>query len=183
MKTKTTKQQTTKSIKDLFVSRADTFDKRTSKILKAMTGALEAIHEFMNVSVVEKQGGKLAWEDVSLVIDTTKDAFVVLVGVIKYPPGTELELDSGQKVKVTKQTEPYFRRLVRAGIPLKVAGKTKKQVLNYLKKMEAKETKQQEVSFLDKLAQQEVEFDLSKLTEEQRKAYEASKIISTSKAS
>lgn len=151
-------------IQKLFEVRANTFNRGTKKIFKAIAGALEAINERMDIAATNKIGGELEWDDITLVHDDTRGV-LILIGVIVYKPGSELTLDNGDKIKVTEDTAPYFRRLVRAGIPLEIAHKTKKQVLTFLKKKDDEEKKQSEDPVVDK----EADFDLSTLTEEQRK--------------
>ena len=173
------KKVTVKSVRELFTARTTAFEKATSEILQNMQAVQEAIHEYMCIDEIEKRNGSLIWEEASLV-GTGKDSLIILIGVVSFPAGSVLDLGDGKSIKVTKDTEPYFRKIIRAGIPLSVAVKTKKQILKYLEKTEEEERKDQEET-LDKLFQSEVEFDLSQLTDEQRKAYETSTIVTTHK--
>lgn len=171
-----------KSIPELFADRQATFDKNTQKILDSIAPALEAVHEFMDAETVEKAGGSLKWEDISLGDGDSEGPFLILIGVISFPPGTEMDTVNGGSVVVTEDTAPYFRRLVRAGIPVEITTKTKEEVVAYLKKVEEDELKQSEADFLEAATQQETDFDLSKLTEEQRKAYETTMLGPIGKA-
>lgn len=166
------------SIKKLFAARSDEYKKATKTILESMSGALNAIHEYMNIDEVEKRGGYLEWEEVSYVEDDG-DTLVILLGVVGFPPGTEIVLEDEKKIKVTKDTAPYFRRIIRAGIPANIAQKSKKSVIAFLEKME----KESLNSNLDNVFSSEEDFDLSKLTDEQRRLYEASTATTSRKAS
>ena len=93
--------------------------------------------------------------------------------MIIYPPGVEVTLPTGDKIVVTKDTAPYFRRLVRAGIPLDIADQPKEVVVDYLVKMKEDDIKQAEITAMDQSINNETEFDLSKLSEEQRRVYDS----------
>lgn len=167
---------------DLFLDRYAANERTTNKILKAVQGSLDALHEQMNIDEVMKQGGVLNWEDVSFV-DDGEMQYVVLVGAIVYPPGAEITLDSGDIVKLTHDTAPYFNRLARATIPADIAVKSKEEVFAYLKNIEEENAKQ--VADMPKITISEMfeskpeekemtfdEFDLTQLTDEQRKSYQ-----------
>lgn len=175
---------------DLFLDRYAVNEKATSKIMKAIKGTLDALHEQMNIDKVTEQGGVLHWEDVSL-IDDGEQQYVVLVGSIAYPPGAEIELDSGDKIKLTHDTAPYFNRLARATLPAEMAVKSKEEVFAYLKNIEEENARQIQTVMADAdfnsdgpsigeiLAGQSKEkemtfdeFDLTQLTDEQRKSYQ-----------
>lgn len=178
---------------DLFIKRKIQNEQNTNKILRALGGPMDALYEQLNVADIEKQGGTLVWDDVSYV-DDGEEPFVILVGVISYPVGAEVLTENGDIVKLTESTVPYFRRLVRAGIPIAMAKKSKEELLAYFdkKKQERVEAEQREKeleeamaiddgpTIQDLLAEQQKqepemtfdEFDLTQLTDEQRKAYQ-----------
>ncbi len=173
-----------RTILDLFVARHVANEKGTNRILKAIQGSIDALHVQMKIDEVEKKGGTLQWDDISYV-DDGENQLLILVAVITYPPGAELDLDTGDKIKLTRDTAPYFNRLVRAGIPVTIADKSKEEVLAYLKQIEEDtprqipvEDKNDTISELigtNKPEEKEMtfdEFDLSQLTEEQRKSYQ-----------
>jgi hypothetical protein len=169
-----------KTIPQLFEAREKVEERATKKIFDAMPGAVEAINELMGLNEIQKAGGHLLWDDIDLVGD--EDGLLVIVGVVVFPPGCELTTANGDKVKVTEDTEPYFRRLVRAGLPVSVATQSKDEVVAYFRKMQEDEEKQLDVAGLDEILQRETEFDLSALTEEQRHAYQTSMMVKPGKA-
>ncbi len=179
-----------RSIPELFAAREEAFDKATDKIFAALDGVFAALREHMEIEEIEKIGGVLEWEDIMLVEDD-KQPFLVIVGVISHPPGTEFEMPDGTKVQLTKETAPYFRRLVRAGVPISIVDKSKQEIIDYLIQIEAEQKQHWEEESKKILAEdgkslselleehtnskkQETEFDLSQLTDEQRKALELS---------
>src|SRR5277367_6692150 len=117
-----------KTIRELFEAREKATIRGTNKIFSAMTEAMEVISDLMGLEEIKKVGGELIWDDLSLIIgDAVDEPLVVMVGVVVFPPGCELETTNGDKIKVTEDTAPYFRRLVRAGLPAAVAIKTKEE--------------------------------------------------------
>lgn len=166
-----------KSIPQLFEAREKVAHKATDNIFAAMPGAMEAINEMMGLEEIKKIGGDIIWDDISLVTELVDEPLIVLVGIIVFPPGCELETTDGDKIKVTTDTEPYFRKLVRAGLPASVAALSKEEVHEYFKKME-----QEMEESMKNLVTEDSDFDLTQLTEEQRAAYEASSAIKIGKA-
>jgi hypothetical protein len=152
-----------KTLVDLFVVREKAVNRATKKIFDSLSVAIDAISIMMDVETINKEGGKIVWDDVSLVGEE-EDPFVILIGYVSYPVGSELTTPRGDKVKITETTQPYFRRLIRAGFPSSLTSKTKEEIVEYFKKLEEEKFEQMDV---------EPEFDLSQLTEEQRKAYES----------
>lgn len=164
-----------KTIRQLFEAREKATIRGTDKIFAAMVPAMEVINDLMGLEDIKKVGGNLVWDDLSLIIgDAVEEPLVIMVGVVSFPPGCEIETTNGDKIKVTVDTEPYFRRLVRAGLPASVAIQSKEEVAAYFKKMEQEMEKQADVSEMDRVLTTETEFDLTKLTDEQRAAYDAS---------
>jgi hypothetical protein len=166
------------TIEEMFSVRARAHDLATADILKMIAPGLEALHDFMEFQQFEKRGAILKWDDVELVEDDSNEKILVLVGNISYPVGTEVQLEDDSWIKVTEDTAPDFQRLIRAGLPLSLADKPKEDVIAYLEKIESEEQElaqnlEAELSQLGfELKTYDDEFDLSQLTEEQRKAYE-----------
>lgn len=181
------------TILDLFLIRKQTNEKNTAKILRTLQGPMSALYEQLKIADIEKQGGTLVWDDVSYVDDGT-EPFIILVGVISYPVGAEVLTENGDIVKLTESTVPYFRKLVRAGIPVSMAKKSKEELIAYfdMKKQERADAARREKeledamaiddgpTIQDLLAEQQKkepemtfdEFDLTQLTEEQLKKYQ-----------
>lgn len=183
------------SVRRMFFERAETFGAKTVKILERMPGVLEAVSELLNEKQSFKGEGQFEWGEVSLVAADTDDALMILVAILRFPPGSDIKLQTGEMVKVTPDTAQYFPpRVARVGIPLKMVDSTKEEVIAYLKKSEAEqhaETEEMKKTLKDVLGittsseEEEVEvpakvikkqdglttdadFDLTQLTEEQR---------------
>lgn len=163
-----------KTIPELFVARDKAIDKATQNIFAAMPEALAAINELMGIDEIKKLGGELVWDDVEFF---EEEQMIVMVGVIVFHEGCEMTTSNGDKVKVTKDTEPYFRRLVRGAFPLSIANQSKDDIVAYFNKLHDDSEKQRLVDELDLQAERKTDFDLSILTEEQRNAYQASMMI------
>lgn len=175
----------------LFVERAKTFTKDTAKILTNMEGALDGIHEYMGLKSAFEQGAKLEWREITLIENAdTKQSVILMIGVLVYPPGSAVELQTGEKVEVSTNTTDYFTKLVRVGLPLSYAKASKEQIVAYLKEIDEQNEKVFEaekqlvaetlggirndqaqapvVKHNDTITTGE-DFDLTQLTEEQRK--------------
>lgn len=125
-------------LRSKFVSRKEEFYKSTKDIFSNIQHILDAIVEYMDVKALYERGGKLEWVDISFIDKHVDDPYCILMGNVWYPVGTEIVLENGSKVKVTKETEEYFRKLLRVGLPLKVLESKDKQIaLDYLAKTEA----------------------------------------------
>jgi hypothetical protein len=182
------------SVRQMFFERAEKFTATTVEILNRMPGALEAISELIEEKESFKSGGVLNWSEVSLVRAESEDALIVMVGAVTFPPGAEVELQTGEKVIVTADTAQYFEpRMVRIGIPLRLAEAPKDIIKEYIKKSEEIQKKESEEfmknleeALTTKLEDAGIEvpvkvvpkqdsvttdddFDLTQLTEEQRK--------------
>lgn len=167
-----------KTLPQLFEARDKAADKATRNIFDAIPGAMEAINELTSLEEIKSAGGDLVWDDLELI----EDELIILVGVIVFPPGCEVITTEGDKVKVTESTAPYFRRLVRVGLPLSVATQPKEEVVAYFKKVQENEQKQLDLAHLDESLNKETEFDLSALTEEQRRSYQTGMMVKPGKA-
>lgn len=182
------------SIRRLFFERAENFMAMTIKISERIPHALEAIIELIEEKEIFKSGVILEWSEISLVRAESEDAAIVIIGSVSFPPGAIVELETGEKVTVTLDTAQYFPpRLVRIGIPLKLAEASKDEIKEYIKKTEEEEKKEsgEFVKHLQEALEDETEvpvkkikkqdtididdgFDLTQLTEEQRKQLQLS---------
>lgn len=150
----------------LIKSRATSYKRATKKILDSIQPAIEAVEEFMEVEAAKKIGAYVEWQDVDAYGDE-EASVVFIVGELFFPVGTEIDTDTEGKVVVTEDTAPYFRRLLRVGLPTDIAEGTKEDVLAYLRNLEENEKSKKLVDELDE--QTDTDFDYSKLTEEQSK--------------
>lgn len=180
------------SLRRLFFERAEHFTRTTIGILERMPGVIEAIKEMIEEKETFKSGGILEWTEVSIVGMTEDDSLIVLVGNVTFPAGAIVELATGEKVAVTPDTAQYFPpRMIRIGVPVKLAESSKEEIKAYIKKTEAEQENDQK-EFVKELEQalgveepvkvtrkQDTidtgeDFDLTQLTDEQRKQLELS---------
>lgn len=128
------------TIKRMFFERAEIFTSQTELILKTMPGVIGAISDLLDDKESFKGGGKFDWHEVSLVNADSEQPLMILVGILRFPVGSEVELQTGEKTIVTADTAQYFLpRIARVAIPLKLAHSLKEEVLEYLKTTEAEQ--------------------------------------------
>ncbi len=133
------------TVRRMFFERAENFSATTKEILSQMSGVLAAASALIEEKESFKNGGVLDWIDVTLAGADMDEALSVLVGVVSFTPGSEVELQNGDKVKVTPDTSQYFiPRMIRLGVPLNLAGGTKEDVIAYLKKVESEQKEEHE---------------------------------------
>lgn len=187
------------SIRRLFFDRSELFGKLTLEILNRMENTVKAIEEIIQEKETFKSGGILQWGDVSLVASDTDNPLIIMIGSVSFPTGSVVELATGEKVTVTQDTQEYFSpRIIRIGIPLNLAKSSKEEIKQYLKKTEELQ-KQESQEFLKTLTESLIsndvqpptnkeekkldgittidDFDLTQLTEDQRKQLQLSQKI------
>lgn len=182
------RKQKPNNVRDLFIERAKSFAENTSKILISMEGAMSGIHEYMGFHTAFAQGAILEWHEIALT-GSVEDGLIIMVGLLVYPPGSTVELRTGEKVEVSQNTTEYFKRLVRIGLPMKYAAASKEEVIAYLKDADQENQKELEAekeAITESFGKKEEtkpaavkkqndtitsgdDFDLTQLTEEQRK--------------
>src|SRR5271168_3225545 len=125
------------SVRRLFFERNNAFANSTIQILEKMPGAIDAISEFIDEKETFKEGGVLTWTEVSLVNHDTEEALIILVGMVTFPTGSKVVLETGEKVEVTPDTAQYFPpRIIRIGLPLNLAEASKDEIKTYMKQRE-----------------------------------------------
>lgn len=126
------------TLEQMFSSRTEIFAFQTEQILTAIPGIVQASSLFLNEKESFKSGGKFEWNEISLANVGSTEPLIVLVGTLRFPVGSEVELKPGEKTIVTTDTAQYFLpRIARIAIPLKYAESSKEDVLQYLKTIEA----------------------------------------------
>lgn len=174
------------SLKRMFFVRAERFTNDTMDILKRMPNALQAIVEFIHSKAAFTANGEIEFTDISLLDAGSEDPVVLMVGTMHFRPGVEVELKNGDKTVVTPDTEEYFKKMVRFGIPLRLVESSPAEILKYLK--ESDEERQEHVEEIKKAVEEalgiepdekvtkqtdtvttDADFDLTQLTEEQRR--------------
>ncbi len=182
--------QTTNSIRDLFTQRNEHFDSLTQKILDRMPGAIEGISELVEEKQIFDSAGVLEWNEVALTEDNgDEDPLIILIGSINFIPGDVVELESGDKITITAETVQYFPpRVIRIGIPLNIAESSKDEIKKFIRA--AEESQKQDMEEFEETLQEilagndgsniqvtkkqdtittAADFDLTQLTEDQRK--------------
>lgn len=157
----------------MFKQRDEFFSRATKRILNSLpTSLFEGIYQFLNL----EEGSKVVWEDVGLVEAKDKDPLVVLIGAVTYTPGSVAHLQNGQDVKITEELAGYFQRVMRIGVPVGlVSTGTTTDIVNFLQKT----VRIEDDDSIDDLPttptehkvipiNQQKEFDLTVLTDEQR---------------
>lgn len=170
-------------LKELFDKRDKEYQDQTQEIFKRITTVTEALSEFLRNTDDDVDKGEISWKDISLI----NNDFVTMVGLISFQPGQEVSTTEGEKVTVTKDTVDYFKRVIRFGIPYKLAVKgTKEEIFQFIVDREKaeKEQQQQAVDAFAEAAQLDEgnmftqspispidnqPFDLNALSEEQKK--------------
>jgi hypothetical protein len=156
-------------IKELFKQRDDAYTEQTHAIIKAIDNVTSGASQFIQHR--ENATPEPRWEDVSFMDDD--DGYIILVGVLEYAIGDTMRLPNGAEVEVNEQTAEYFKRLLRVGVPYKLACEgTDKQVFEFLvKSAKEAETAGEEIEQMVQLPVSDVDdqpFDLDDLTEEQK---------------
>jgi len=120
------------SIEEMFIKRYNAYRKHTMGIIKSM----EHVTKGIELTLVDEEYETLAWEEVQYI---PEDQIVVLSGNIKLTVGDDIQLDTGKVVTVTEENVDGLRRIVRVGIPVKLAlDGSAEDVFEFLKGSETK---------------------------------------------
>ncbi len=157
---------------ELFEQREKMMDEHTDKIFKSMPNVLDGCREF----VFSKQGGEpnIEWENAFFV---KEDNIVMIMASIGYDVGDTIQLETGEMITFTEETAPYFKAMLRIGIPINLATSgTVKEIFDFLSETvehseENSDIHPQSIDFSGE-ANQDSGFNLEDLTEEQRQAME-----------
>ncbi len=154
---------TRRRIEQLFEKRENQFKRNTDQIFEYMSDVLEGVVHYFSLKDEISQG-QMTWEKVTL-----QDDIVLLICIIKYPPGAEFTTSEGEVMVVSEQTQDYFTRILRLGLPIDlVAERSKEKTIEFLEDLEEKE-RQMQFSELPPDANP-TDFNLDDLTEEQKQA-------------
>lgn len=162
----------------MFKIRDENYDTSTQNIYSYVKPLIEGINKFFNSNdfVGVKPGiSEVTWDEVILVKGSTESA-LMFVGTVAVPVGTEVVLESGEKVIVTKETFDYFKKICKAVIPQDRYNATSDEIFDYLVKQK------QEGEALIKAKNEQVQnatlqksvlkdFDFSQLTPEQKSRF------------
>lgn len=156
-----------KRLKTLFMHRHQFFEKNTDTIFKAIANVTSGIAEYLNLKDEIAQG-QLTWTNV---VNHEKEGLVIMIGLIKYPPGAEFKTAEGQMITISENTVDYFTRIIRFTMPYDLVDKgTSEEVLAFLKSLEQESQQQTEMVQIPAEAMSLAEFEFDELTEEQKAA-------------
>jgi hypothetical protein len=151
-------------LKDIFDARDEAFAKKTMEIFGIIHTALVCITEFLNETDPSVASGNVSWEDANLM-----DDLVVIIGMVNYEEGTVIEND-GNKITITNDNIEYFQRIVHMSLPYEmVLSSNEEDIMEFLHTMGTNHPIEFTES-VDTPPDDSMEFDLSKLTEEQRRS-------------
>lgn len=152
-------------LKKLFNVRDNAFEKQTYEIFSVINTTLVCVNSFLCDIDPIFAAGNIAWEDVNLVDDG-----IVIIGMVDYTEGTEMEVDNNTIV-VTKDNIEYFRRIVHMSLPVDLVYEDDEDVImEFLYNMHNQDSVSAFSEPLEPGINNNTDFDLSKLTEEQRQS-------------
>lgn len=161
-------------LKTMFEQRENVYHKLTAAIIDTIPNVVEGARLFIESR--ETMSREPEWKDVSMIDEN--GGYVVLVGILEYKIGDTLQLPTGATVEVKEETVEYFKRMLRIGIPYKMAmDGSKEEIRDYLihtAEENDKEAEEAEQTLIEALTSQseedvdEAQFDMEGLTEEQQ---------------
>ncbi len=153
-----------KKLKTLFNHRRQLFERNTDAIFVRLTPATNGIVEYLNLKEEIKQG-QLTWTNV---VNQEVEGLVTMIGLIKYPPGSEFETADGEMITVNEDMVEYFSRILKFTLPYKLLDEgTTEDVVAFLKSLDV-EGEEKKVNKKEALTLAEFEYD--DLTDEQKAA-------------
>lgn len=162
----------------MFEKRQKMIDEASVEIFEFLKIPLEAVVDFFIRCNEHYEGSVIEWRRVFF--EPTED-MVYVVGYQTHKIGTIVPAGGKTKhkvaVEITQETAPYFNRTIDVGLPFPLAiTDNKQEVIDYLTNTEneyaeklAKIVNAMTTSFQRGELEEDVGFDLSSLTEEQRK--------------
>ena len=152
-------------LKKVFEARDSAFEKKTHEIFELIHTSLVCVTEFLNDVDPIFNAGEITWEDANLV-----DDLVVIVGMLDYTPGTTVEVD-GNLISVTEENLDYFQRVVHMSLPFDlVASSNEEDITRFLYELHNKGNTSDFSEPLEDNINVAADFDLTKLTKEQRQS-------------
>jgi hypothetical protein len=154
-------------LKEIIDTRDSSFQEKTLEIFELIHTTLVCVTEFLNDADPICAAGNLTWEDANIMED-----LVVIIGMVEYVAGTEMEVD-GNMVKITDENVEYFQRVVHMSLPFDlVEAGNEKDIIEFLHTMHGELNAADFSEIVEETTTEsaEVDFDLTKLTEEQRRS-------------
>lgn len=159
----------------LFEAREEVLTISTEAIFEQLSNATQGIEKYLELGE-QLSGGSLTWDEAvfleALEGESDPVGYIILSGIIAHDPGQSFTLPTGRVITVTEATAPYFRRMLRIGIPHKIASEgSVDDVVQFMQEVEKELPARTDLSdeMLDMVSSPETaQFDLDDLSEEQR---------------
>jgi len=153
-----------KNLEEIFDIRDTAYAKQTNKIFDAIITTLSCVNIFLNDIDPIFDAGNIIWEEVNLI-----DGGIIIIGMIDYKEGTKITVD-GNIIEITKNNIEYFRRVVHMTLPLDLVYTNDEDIIMEFLYNSHNESNINSFSEPLELENNNIEFDLTKLTEKQRVA-------------
>ena len=152
-------------LRKVFEARDKAFEKKTFEIFEIIHDTLVCVTNFLDDIDPICAAGTITWEDANLV-----DDLVVVIGMVEYTPGTTMEMD-GNLITITKENLDYFQRVVHMSLPFDlVESANEEDIMKFLYNINKEKEASEFSEVVDGNPKASMEFDLTKLTDEQRQA-------------
>lgn len=158
------KGATMEELREVFNERDTAFAAGTMKIFELIHTTLVCVTEFLNESDPVCAAGNISWEDANLMED-----LVVIIGMVDYAPGTAIEAD-GNLVTITEDNLEYFQRVVHMSLPYDLVKTSNEVEITAFLRTINENVGEEFTDAVSPPTTSDTDFDLSKLTEEQRKS-------------
>lgn len=162
-------------LRELFEARDSEYAEATIKILEKIPGTIAAIVEISELEDEFAQG-RLTWSEAVLVQEVEEEEeYVLLVGILRYEVGDEIETPVGQLIVTPEIAERFHQRIIRVGIPIRLVEEDDKAAIQEFLKKSAEEHKREMEEIKREMQKKSAkatiaDFDLDQLTEEQRES-------------
>jgi len=155
-----------KDLKAIFAERDKFFSDKTLEIFTEIDTTLAVVTTFLSDVDDMVSQGTIIWEDVSYM-----EELVVIIGVVQYDIGKFITVGQAE-MEITADNVEQFNRVVHMSIPYElVLGDDPEAILDFLYTM-GTDAEQETIEAKAQSEYLDAEFDLSDLTEEQRKQLE-----------
>ena len=114
-------------ILELFRQREESYKRFTQDLLHELKNVIDVIHQMLDDETTKY----LTWKMVEKTGPEMED-IIVIIGMSTFPIGYNLQVDSGEFIEVTEDTQEFLQRVIRVGIPIKLAVEgTPDEIKNY----------------------------------------------------
>lgn len=127
-------------LEEIFAERDELYYDYTKALFEVLNDtALTATYEVMNLNP-----DNVMWQDVQLFDDV-----VLLVAFVTYKPNDVIVAENGEKITLDETTAELYQRIIRIGLPVKLAATgTKEEIMKFLRESN-KQTQDKEISLGD----------------------------------